>query len=109
MNETKDKKTYISIPEARVLLEKIDAEKSDQIQKRTLDYAIRFSKTTADKAREIGRRLQGECGLTEREAVEVVNILPQSMEELRVFTAGWKKLLPGEVLDKILKIIADNI
>ena len=31
------------------------------------------------------------CDLKEEEAAEVVNILPQSLEELRAFTFGWKK------------------
>ena len=42
------------------------------------------------------------------EAVEIVNILPKSLPELRSFTFGWKKLILSETLKKILKIIDEN-
>jgi DNA-directed RNA polymerase subunit F len=31
--------------------------------------------------------------------------MPKSIEELRTFTAGWRKLLPTETLEKMLKIL----
>ena len=46
--------------------------------------------------------------LTEEEAVEIVNVLPKSLPELRSFTFGWKKLILSETLEKILKIIAEH-
>jgi DNA-directed RNA polymerase subunit F len=49
-----------------------------------------------------------ECNLTEDEAVEIINICPKSMSELRSFTFGWKKLILSETLEKILKIIKEN-
>ena len=54
------------------------------------------------------QRLVGECDLTEEEAVEIVNILPTTMTELRSFTFGWKKLILAETLEKILKILKEN-
>ena len=42
------------------------------------------------------------------EAVEIVNIRPTSMAELRSFTFGWKKLILAETLEKILKIIQEH-
>ena len=59
----------------------------------------------AEDAREILLRLRDETGLTEEEAVEVVNIMPKTKEELRTFTVGWRKLTPTEVLDKMLAIL----
>ena len=49
-----------------------------------------------------------ECNLTEEVAVEIINICPKSMSELRSFTFGWKKLILSETLEKILKIIKEN-
>jgi len=105
MNE--GKKTVISIPEAKEILEKIDVEKADQIQKRTLDYVTKFSKTTPEKATGIKEKLVKECSLTDEEATELVNIMPRSIEEMRVFTSGWKKLLPTDTIKKILKILSE--
>jgi DNA-directed RNA polymerase subunit F len=101
------KKSVISIPEVKEILEKIDVEKADQIQKRTLDYASKFSKTEPEKARKMRERLVKECSLTEEEAIELINVMPKSIEEVRVFTSGWKKLLSTEVVEKIIKILTE--
>ena len=104
MSEKSEKKV-LSIPEAGQILQKLDVEKADQIQKRTLDYTSKFSRTQPDTAKKMRKQLESDCGLTEEEAVAVVNIMPKSVEELRTFTSGWRKLLPSETLDKILKIL----
>jgi hypothetical protein len=33
--------------------------------------------------------------------------MPKSVEEIRVFTSGWKKLLSTEVVEKIIKILSE--
>ena len=104
MSEKTGKK-LLTIPEANQILSKIDVEKADQIQKRTLDYTTKFSKAQADAAKKLRKELETECGLSEEEAVELVNIMPKSVEELRTFTSGWRKLLSTETLEKILKIL----
>ena len=104
MSEKAEKK-LLTIPEANQILQKIDVEKADQIQKRTLDYTTKFSKAQADAAKKLRKDLETECGLSEEEAVELVNVMPKSVEELRTFTSGWRKLLSTETLEKILKIL----
>jgi len=101
----KPAKKLLTTPEANQILEKIDVEKADQIQKRTLDYTTKFSKATAESAKKLRKELETQCGLSEEEAVELVNIMPKSIEELRTFTSGWRKLLSTETLEKILKIL----
>jgi len=104
MSEKTEKK-LLTIPEANQILQKIDVEKADQIQKRTLDYTTKFAKAEADDAKKLRKQLETDCGLSEEEAVELVNIMPKSVEELRTFTSGWRKLLSTETLEKILKIL----
>ena len=101
----KTEKKLLTIPEANQILSKIDLEKADQIQKRTLDFTTKFSKVQSDAAKKLRKELETECGLSEEEAVELVNIMPKSVEELRTFTSGWRKLLSTETLEKILKIL----
>lgn len=101
----KTAKKVLSIPEANQILQKLNMEKADQIQKRTLDYTSKFSKVTPETAKKLRKELMDEAGLTEEEAVEVINIAPKTVEELRAFTSGWRKLLPTEILEKILKIL----
>jgi DNA-directed RNA polymerase subunit F len=104
MSEKAEKK-LLTNAEAHQILQKIDIEKADQIQKRTLDYTAKFSKAPSDVAKKLRKELETECGLSEEESVEVVNVMPKSIEELRTFTSGWRKLLPTEMLEKILKIL----
>jgi len=101
----KTEKKLLTIPEANQILAKIDVEKADQIQKRTLDYTTKFAKAQAEAAKRLRKELETECGLSEEEAVELVNIMPKSVEELRTFTSGWRKLLSTDTLEKILKIL----
>jgi DNA-directed RNA polymerase subunit F len=102
------KREVITLPEAKEILERLDPDQMDQIQKRTLDYLSKFVKLGIEEARQAKRRLVEEVGLTEEEAAEVVNIMPKSIEELRVFTAGWRKLLPTESLERILAILGEE-
>jgi len=110
MSITKEKKKIklVTLPEVKEYLEKIDEEASDQIQRRTLDYVSKFAQTTKKDAQNVKKRLVKETKLTEKEAVEISNIMPKSKEELYVFTSGWKKLLPEEISTKILNIIKES-
>ena len=102
------KKQMITLPEVREILSKQDVESMDQIQRWTYDYVSKFAKIEPKVAKKMKQELISQCGLTEEEAVEIVNVLPKSLPELRSFTFGWKKLILSETLEKILKIIDDN-
>ncbi len=107
MEEVKHKQA-ISIPEVKEILEKEDPENMDQIQRWTYDYVTKFSKMDAKDAKKMKQELVKECGITEEEAVEIVNIRPSTLAELRSFTFGWKKLILAETLEKMLKLIKEH-
>jgi len=102
------KKQMITLPEVREILSKQDVESMDQIQRWTYDYVSKFAKIEPKVAKKMKQELISQCGLTEEEAVEIVNVLPKSLPELRSFTFGWKKLILSETLEKILKVIDEN-
>ena len=103
--EEVQKKQAISLSEVKEILGKVDVEEMDQIQRWTYDYVSKFTSMDSKVAKEMKKQLIKDCELTEDEAVEIVNIRPTSMAELRSFTFGWKKLILAETLEKILKII----
>lgn len=107
MEEIKKKKS-ISVSEVKEILGKGDPELMDQIQRWTYDYVSKFVTIDPDQAKKMKQDLIKDCGLTEDEAVEIVNIRPTTLAELRSFTFGWKKLILAETLEKILKIIKEN-
>lgn len=98
----------ITISEVREIFSKIDPDQLDQIQRWTFDYTAKFARIDPDKARSMRKALVEECGLTDIEAVEIVNIAPQTIAEIRSFTFGWKKLILAETLSKILRIIKET-
>ena len=106
MEEVKSKQA-VSISEVKEILEREDPETMDQIQRWTYDYVSKFSKIDAKDAKKMKQQLVKDCDITEEEAVEIVNIRPTTLAELRSFTFGWKKLILAETLEKMLKIIKE--
>jgi DNA-directed RNA polymerase subunit F len=93
----------ITVPEARKLL--MDKEEElDPLQRRVLDYTIRFSKLDSDKAQELTEELEREASLERGLAVQIVNSMPESIPEIRTFL-GRQRIISEESLSKILRII----
>jgi DNA-directed RNA polymerase subunit F len=86
--EEVQKKQAISLSEVKEILGKVDVEEMDQIQRWTYDYVSKFTSMDSKVAKEMKKQLIKDCELTEDEAVEIVNIRPTSMAELRSFTFG---------------------
>ena len=99
------KKEVISLPEVKEILAKVEIEEMDQIQRWTFDYVSKFAKMSSENSRAIINELVRTCDLKEEEAVEIVNSMPSSVEELRAFTFGWKKLILTDTLNRILDIL----
>jgi len=102
------KKEVISLPEVKDILEKVKTEEMDQIQRWTYDYVSKFAKVPSKHSRVKINELVKSCDLKEDEAVEIVNSMPTSIEELRAFTFGWKKLILTDTLNRILDILKKN-
>lgn len=107
MEEVK-RKQAVSISEVKEILGKEDPEKMDQIQHWTYDYVTKFSKIDAKDAKKLKQELVKECNITDEEAVEIINIRPTTLAELRSFTFGWKKLILADTLEKMLKLIKEH-
>ena len=101
------KEKTLTLPEVKKLLESMGEENLDQFQRRTLDYLSKFSKVEADTAEELVGKLVAEFGLEESEAVQIVNCMPKSIEELRVFLAGGRKIIEVSKLEAIVALLDD--
>jgi DNA-directed RNA polymerase subunit F len=99
------KREIVTLSEVKKILETIPADEMDQIQRWTYDYSKKFSKVEFEHAKEMVDKLVSEGDLTSEESVELVNVMPRSIEELRAFTFGWKKLVVTEKLEKIKSIL----
>jgi len=99
------KKEIITTAQVKEILDSVKADDMDQIQRWTSDYVGKFAKTDSKAAAKMVKQLVEQCDLTQEEAVEVVNVMPTTLEELRAFTFGWKKLILTETLEKMLSIL----
>jgi DNA-directed RNA polymerase subunit F len=95
----------LTIPQVKKILESIGEENLDQFQRRTYDYVSKFSKVDAEAAEELVEKLVNEFGLDEDEAVQVVNCAPKSVEELRIFLAGGRKIIETSKLEAIVNLL----
>jgi len=100
--------TRLTLPQVKQLIESIGAENLDQFQRRSLDYVSKFTKVTPDKAEELLAILVKEYEIDEVEAVQIVNCMPETVDELRVFLAGGRKIIEAQKLEKIVSLIAES-
>jgi DNA-directed RNA polymerase subunit F len=102
------KREIVTLSEVKRILETLPVDEMDQIQRWTFDYSKKFSKVEFEHAKEMVDKLVSEGDLTNEESVELVNVMPRSIEELRAFTFGWKKLIVTEKLEKIKSILVSK-
>lgn len=97
----------LSLPQVKKIMEAIGEENLDQLQRRTFDYISKFSKLEAEDAEKLAKRFVTEFGLEELEAVQVVNCVPKTVEELRVFLAGGRKIIETSKLEAIVSLLGE--
>ena len=96
-------KREITVAEARKLL--MDkAEELDPLQRRVLEYTIRFSKLDSESAKELTEELIKESQIDRGLAVQIANAMPASVPEIRTFL-GRQRIIAEDTLNKILDII----
>ena len=95
----------LTLPEVKKLLESVGEENLDQFQRRSLDYASKFSKVEPEKVETLVKTLVEKFGFEGGEAIQLVNSMPESIEEIRVFLAGGRKIVETSKLQEILNLL----
>ena len=108
MSKRELSESKLTLPQVKKALESVGEENLDQFQRRTLDYVSKFAKVDAAAAEGLLEKLVKEFGLDEDEAVEIVNCMPESVEELRVFLAGGRKIVETSKLQTIVKLLNES-
>jgi DNA-directed RNA polymerase subunit F len=89
-------------------MDSIGEENLDQLQRRTFDYVSKFAKVDAETSEKLMQKLVTDFGLEEVEAIEIINCMPKSIEELRVFLAGGRKIIETSKLEAIIKLLDEH-
>ncbi len=108
MSEKDVKEKELTLPQVKKLLESMGEENLDQFQRRTLDYIAKFSKADAEVAEKLVEKLVTEFGVEKDEAVQIVNCMPKTVEELRVFLAGGRKIIETSKLEAIVALLNEH-
>ncbi len=95
----------ITNSEAKAVLEKVKEEELGEFQRRTLDFTRRFTKLPSDRASKLVEELSSKLQLDRNDAIQIVNTLPQSVEELRAVLTVKGRFVSTEQLNCILEIM----
>jgi DNA-directed RNA polymerase subunit F len=95
----------VTVPQVKEALDAIGEEQLDQFQRRSLDYATKFTKVDPDKVDLIIKEFVETFEVDKEEAVQIVNAMPESIQEIRVFLAGGRKIIETSKLEKILSFL----
>ncbi len=95
----------ITNPEARSILESVKEEELGEFQRRTLEFTRKFSKLPPDKAEKLTADLSSKLQLDRNDAIQIVNSLPQTVEELRALLTVKGRFVSTEQLKGILEIM----
>lgn len=99
------KERLVTVSQAKEILESVGEEHLDQFQRRSLDYTSKFSKIDAEAAEKLVSALTKEFELEETEAIQIVNCMPESIEEIRTFLAGGRRIMETSSLESILTFL----
>ncbi|KUO41901.1 MAG: hypothetical protein APU95_04065 [Hadesarchaea archaeon YNP_N21] len=75
-------------------------------QRLTYDYAQKFSKLSAKQAKELLEELLKLGTIREHQAVAIVNLMPETKEDIDLIFAKERTRLEEEEIKKILDLIA---
>jgi len=95
----------LTLPQVKKILDSLGEENLDQLQRRTSDYVSKFAKTDDKSAGKLLEKLVTDFSLEENEAVQIINCMPKTVDELRVFLAGGRKIIDVTILKKIVDLL----
>jgi DNA-directed RNA polymerase subunit F len=108
MSKREVSENRLTIPQVKKVLEDVGEENLDQFQRRTLDYVNKFSKVEPEKAEELLQTLIEQYDIEEAEAVQIINCMPKTLDELRVFLAGGRKIIETAKLKAVVELLNEK-
>ena len=108
MSETSVNEKKLTLPQVKKIMEDVGEENLDQLQRRTFDYVSKFVKVDAKDSEKLVEKLVKDFEVELDEAIEIVNCMPKSVEELRVFLAGGRKIIETSKLEAIVNLLNEH-
>lgn len=108
MSKKEVSENKLTLPQAKKVLEAVGEEQLDQFQRRTLDYVSKFAKADAETSEKLLETLVKEYSLAVDEAIQIINCMPESVDELRIFLAGGRKIIENSKLQAIVALLNEK-
>ena len=101
-----EEKNYITLPEARKLLEEAAEERElTYEQQLALQHAQQFAKLDPEKARKMKEDLLQIEGVNEYYATKIVDLLPTNPDDVRAIFATDRAVLQMSQMESILEVV----
>jgi DNA-directed RNA polymerase subunit F len=97
----------VTLAEALEVLEK-QKKKEEELgysQRLTYDYAQKFAKLTTKKARELAEELLKLGNLREHQVVALVDLMPETKEDINLIFAKERTRLEDKEIEKVLELV----
>ncbi|BDR91445.1 RNA polymerase Rpb4 family protein [Vulcanisaeta souniana] len=78
---------------------------NDEVVNNTLDYLRRFLKVDLEKAKDLISELMKRFGLAKLTAIQIINIMPQTADELRILLGSEKREFSDQDIESILDLL----
>lgn len=73
----------------------------------TLDYLRKFSKIDSEKAKKLMEELMKKFGLARLTAIQIVDLMPKTADELKVILGMEKREFKDQDVDAILELLKE--
>ncbi|MBK5113181.1 MAG: hypothetical protein KGD59_03480 [Candidatus Heimdallarchaeota archaeon] len=98
----------VSLPEVVAIFNKRKkAGELNYLQRIALEHAQRSSKINSKQARTLIKNLMTEFELTEEIAISIINFMPETLDELRVFIQDASRVYSTEEVEKMLDLLRE--
>jgi len=97
----------VPVTEAKKLLDKVGPEGLGEFQRRTLDYVTKFTRVAPGKAEKLIPELAEKFQLDRKDAIQIANCMPTSVEEVRAILTVKGRVVPAGQLGEIAKLVAE--
>lgn len=97
------KEKEITIAEVKEILEKVDEEELGEFQRRVYEYSKKISSFKSGKVKKLVKKIIDVHKLTISEAIQIVNCMPGSVEEIRSILSVRGRTFQTNTFEEILK------
>lgn len=106
--EVEDEKVTSWIEVKKILIKKEKEKELGYEQKNALEHLRKFCKIPDSKAEKIIEELKKMEKLKDKHIVNILNFLPENLDDVRIIFANERVVLTDDDKKKILKIVKDN-